>query len=206
MEQLELEGITSALVRAGGQDTDEPPRLRSLTFSLLGEGSIELVPGLRTEGESACVRGRWRIFLRRSLPAWRRPFVLAHELVEWWLHVREHYDGHDVEHCANFGAAAVIVPRRAFRRAVTVYGRELPALAEAFGTSQTLMALREEEIDRIPRAVITPDLVRVRGPEEWAWPDERTLRTWGRRPIPGLRKTVLTDAPRRVAIDAEETG
>lgn len=121
--------------------------------------------------------------------------------------MRERYHGEDVEQLANAIAAGIIIPRRAFRRAIAVYGRDLVELAGAFGTSQTLTALREAEIDRLPRAVVTPETVRVRGPEEWVWPDERTVRAWARRPMPGVRKTVLTDAPRRVVVDAEdETG
>lgn len=201
--QLEIEGIAEAMLSAGGQDDSEPPRLAPLAIALLGEGAVEYAP-VRLPGDAALVRvhDTWRVYVRRGLPIERRAFAVAHELAEWWFRVRERYQGEDVEEAANYVAAAMISPRRAFRRAVRDHGRDLSALAHAFRTTQTHVALREAELDDLPRAVIAPTSVRVRGPEEWVWPDASTLRRWAKGRAPGLRKVHLTDAPKRVVLDA----
>ena len=204
MEQLELEGIAEALLRCGGQDDEHAPRLGQLVTQLLGEGAVEFTNA--TPGDAALVRvyDTWRIYVHRGLPLHRRTFGIAHELAEWWLRVRERYEGEDVEEAANYIAAAVLTPRRAFRRAISSVGRELPRLAAHFRTSETHAALREAEVDRLPRVVVSPALVRVRGPESWVWPDEATVRRWSRRAPPSVRKTRLTDDPRRDVLDAEQ--
>lgn len=205
MEQLEFEGIAEALLREGGQDDDAPPRLAQLVTTLLGPGSVEYAP-LRLPGDGALIRihDQWRIYLRRGLPIERRAFALSHELAEWWLKVRERYVGEDIEHAANYIGAAIMAPRRAFARSLRAHGRDFVELAADFRTTETHVALREAELARMPRAVVSPALVRVRGPEEWVWPAEAVVRGWTRRLAPGLRKVRLTDDPRRVVIDVDE--
>ena len=73
-------------------------------------------------------------------------------------------------------------------------------LARLHKTTETLANLRIGEVLREPVAVITPQLVRARG--EAQWPDERTLRAWGRRPGPGLVATWLGDDRKRVLLRA----
>lgn len=205
MEQLELEGVAEAILREGGQEDDEAPRLGRLATSLLGPGAIEYAP-IRLPGDGALIRihDSWRIYLRRGLPIERRAFTIAHEIAEWWLRVRERYQGADVEQAADYIGAAIMTPRRAFARALSAHGRDFRELATDFGTSQTLVALRDAELAHVPRAVVTPALVRVRGPEAWVWPDETVLRRWARGGAPGLRKVRLTDDPRRVVLDVDE--
>lgn len=205
MEQLEREGIAEAVLAEGGQEDDGAPKLARLVAAHLGSGAVEFAPAtLRGDGALVRVYDDWRIYVRRGLSPERRAFAIAHELAEWWLRVREKYDGEDVEHCANYVAAAILSPRRAFRLAVEAYGRSFPELAHAFRVTETLIALREAEIDRRPRVVVSPALVRVRGPDGWVWPDESTLRRWARGPAPGLRKVRLTDDPKRIVLDADE--
>jgi predicted transcriptional regulator len=204
VEQLELEGIAEALLREAGQDDDDVPRLAQLVTAHLGKNAVEYAP-IRLGGDGALVRIReeWRIYIRRGLPVERRSFAIAHELAEWWLRVRERYQGEDVEHAANYIAAAVLSPRRAFRLALEQFGHDFRELAGAFRVTETHVALREAELARLPRAVVSPALVRVRGPEEWVWPDEAVVRRWARGAAPGLRKVRLTDDPRRVVLDAD---
>jgi hypothetical protein len=205
LEQLEFEGIAEGLLREGGQEDDDAPRLGQLAIALLGPGAVEYAP-IRLPGDGALIRihDSWRVYLRRGLPIERRAFALSHELAEWWLRVREHYVGEDIENAANGIAAAIMAPRRAFARSLREHGHDFAELAADFRTTETHVALREAELTRMPRAVISPRLVRVRGPEEWIWPEEAVLRRWARRPIPGVTKVRLTDDPKRVVLDVDE--
>ena len=101
-------------------------------------------------------------------------------------------------------AAALLAPRPAFLRARRDLGEDLRAVAERFTMTQTGVALRRGEVLGTPLAVIAPARVRVRGPEAWVWPPESTLRAWARRPLAGLKKTRLTDDPRRVVLEADD--
>lgn len=204
MQQLDLEGIAEAILAEAGQEDDHAPRLGQLVTALLGDGAVEQVPNLRTDGELVRIHDRWRIFLKRGLPLERRAFALVHEIGEWWFRVRERYEGDDIEEAANYVAAAIMSPRRAFRRAIAEHGQNFAELAAAFRTTETQAALRDSELSGAPRAVVSPALVRVRGPENWSWPDERTIRGWARGAAVGVRKVRLTDDPRRVVLDPEE--
>lgn len=205
MEQLELEGIAEAILAEGGQEDDDVPRLVRLVAAHLGAGAIETAP-VRLPGDGALVRVHedWRIYVRRGLSPERRSFAIAHELAEWWLRVRERYDGSNVEEAANYVAAAILSPRRAFRLAREHLGPDFAALAKTFRVTETHVALREAELAQMPRAVVSPALVRLRGPQEWVWPDETVVRRWARGTVRGVRKVRLTDDPRRVVLDADD--
>jgi predicted transcriptional regulator len=203
MHQLELEGIAESVLREGKQDDERAPRLAALVNTLLGEGSVEYASNMIGDGALVRFNDEWHIFIKRRLPIKRRSFAVAHELAEWWLRVKERYNGSDVETCANYIAAAIMSPRRAFRRAVRQHGHDFGQLAAAFRTTETHVALREAELDEMPRVVVAPSRVRTRGPEAWVWPEEATLRRWASRPAPGLRKVRLGDDPRRVVLDVD---
>lgn len=199
MEQLELEGIAHAAYTEAGLDPERPcvPRLAR---GLLGADAIQRGPRpLHAPAALVRVGGAWRIILARSLPRLCAMFAVGHELGHWLL-ARHGYDSADEERAADYLGAALIAPRRAFLAARRALGEDLPALAEAFSMTETGVALRLGEVTGAPLAVIAPARVRVRGPEEWVWPDELTLRRWARRPVPGIRKTTLTDDPRRVML------
>ena len=98
----------------------------------------------------------------------------------------------------------MIAPPAAFRAALRVHGRDFRALAGAFVASETTMALRDAELHRLARVVVAPNL-RVRGPESFVWPPERIIRVWALEGGPGLARTRLTDDPRRVVLDVDET-
>lgn len=205
MEQLELEGIASAAYDEAEVDVDRPDVVR-LARKLLGKDAI--VRGPRPlHGPAALVRvgNDWRIILSRSMPAQYELFAIGHELGHWLI-ARHGYRAEDEERAADFLGGALLAPRRAFLAARRALGEDLEALAAAFRTTETGAALRLAEVTGQPLAVVAPQRVRVRGPEEWAWPDEGTLRLWARRPAPGLRKTRLKDDPRRVVLDVEDVG
>lgn len=207
MEQLELEGIADSAYKRAGLDPERPDVVR-LARALLGPDAVTKGPRpLHAPAVLLRVHDRWRIVVARSLPREYALFCVAHELGHWLLdeeHART-LDGEE-ERRADFLGGALLAPRAAFRAALRSLGADLAELAEAFRTTETGAALRLGEVTGQPLAVVAPQRVRVRGPEEWIWPDERTLRAWARRPAPGLRKTVLTDDPRRVVLDVEDVG
>jgi hypothetical protein len=169
-------------------ELDEPPSVAALVRRELGEGAVQYASCV--PGDAALVRvGEvWRIYVRRRLPRQRLAFALVHELAELRMHgqVRE-----DIEQVANYAAAAVLVPRGVVRRA-----RGYAELAQACRVSETLAALREAEVTMRPRAVLSPALVRVRGPESYVWPSERQIRR--------LARVRLSDDPRRYVLDPSD--
>jgi hypothetical protein len=199
VEQLELDGIADAAYRGASLDP-EHPHITRLARALLGPTAIQRGPR-PVHGPAALIRvgDDWRIVLARSLPPLYAVFAVGHELAHWLL-AQHGYDGDDEEAAADYLGAALLAPRRAFLAARRALGDDLPGLAEAFSITETGAALRLGEVLRVPVAVVSPGLVRVRGPEEWTWPDAATVRGWASRPIAGLRKVRLTDDPRRTML------
>jgi hypothetical protein len=201
-----LEGVAEALYREIGAEPDEPQLQLRLARALLGADAVEIVPpGVlkTTRARLALVEGRWRIFVRRQARA-EMAFGLAHEIGHWAL-LREGYQGDDEESCADYLAGALIAPRRAFLQAIGELGRDLPQLAERFGTTESLVALRYGESTSVPLALVRPGLVRVRSQLEFVWPSEEVILRWARgRPPLGLAKTRLTDDRRRVVLAGDE--
>lgn len=203
MEPTELEGVAESAYREAGLDVERPNVVR-LAKALLGPDAIERGPRL-VSGRAALIRvhDRWRIVLSRSLPKLYALHAIGHELGHWLLE-RAGVGSGDEELAADYLGGALLAPRSAFAAAHRALGSDLPALAAAFSTTETGAALRVGEVARVPLAVISPSVVRVRGPEGWVWPDEPTLRRWARgTAAPGLKKIRLTDDPRRVVLDAD---
>lgn len=192
------------MLTTGGESGEEAPDLRALVRAHLGADAIEYSNAVRGHGALVRIETTWRIYVRQRLPIELRAFVIAHELAEWWLALRERYQGEDVEHCANYLAAAVLTPRRAFRAALVAFDGDWRELSDEFRITQTHAALREGEVTGRPIAVVTPHLVRARGRAEW--PDEGRLREVARRGAPGLSRVRLTDDRRRVALIGDEAG
>lgn len=206
MEPVDLEGIAAAILREAGQENDDAPDVGALVERLLGANGLVLVRGgLARDAVLEANGDGWAILARSALPDHRLRFVVCHELAEWWMSTRERYQGDDAEAAANYIAAALIAPPTAFRAALRHHGRDFRALAAAFVASETTMALRDAELHRLARVVVAPNL-RVRGPESFVWPPERIIRVWALEGGPGLARTRLTDDPRRVVLDVDETG
>ena len=202
MDQLELEGLAEGAYR-DARLAPEQPHVPRLARALLGPDALHRGPR-PIHGPAALIRvgDAWRIVIARSLPPRYALFAIAHELGHWLL-ARHGYDGDDEERAADYIGGALLAPRRAFLDAHRALGADLPELAESFAVTETGAALRLGEVLGVPLAVVAPQTVRVRGPEEWIWPDEGTLRRWARGRAPGLRKVRLTDDPRRVVLDAQ---
>lgn len=117
------------------------------------------------------------IAFRASTP---EPYAVHDVLHEVGHHANRICGVEDTEEGADFVAAALAMPGDEFARAVGAHGEDYAALAAAFGVTETSAALRIGEVMREPVAVVTPATVRVRGPEEWVWPDAGTVREWAR--------------------------
>lgn len=162
---------------------------------LMGDRAVRTVPRGTLSNAGALVRinDEWRIYLDRPRPDAVKRFVALHEFAHWAL------GGDASERDCDSLAAALLLPREAFLRALSERGVALPQLARAFGATETCVALRLGETTDQALALITPATVRVRG-EGYSWPAESTIRALAAHPKPGLRKTQLRDDSRRVAL------
>jgi hypothetical protein len=147
--------------------------------------------------------GQRRIAVKKGLPVACAQFFCGHELGHMLLE-EEGYDDEDTEACCDYLAAALVAPRPAIVSMQRTFGFDLASIAAEVGGSQTWAALRVGEVLRVPIAVIAPT-VRVRGPEEWVWPDHATLRRWSSGRVPkGLARARLTDDRDRVVLTVDE--
>lgn len=149
---------------------------------------------------SALVAGVPRIAIRRTVPLDEQQFYVAHELGHLLLPDQR---SETIEAECDYFAAALMAPRPAVFSLHRAFGWNLRAIAEEVVGTQTWAALRLGEALRAPLAAVSPVTVRVRGPEDFAWPEETTIRRWARKPGPGLRKVAITDRPRRAVLLAE---
>jgi hypothetical protein len=193
---FDADAEAAALLRSQGFDPASPPPPYFLACGLLGSAHVVRVPGLR-------VRARWTghdLHVRDGLPRTAESYLIAHELAEYVLGRRLLQDELIEQRCDEL-AAALLAPAAAVRRALAVCGRSLPLLAEGLGTTQSIALLRLGEVTGTPLALVTPAKVHVRG-SEYGWPGEAQLRVIAGHgtPVAGLERSVLTDAPRRVAL------
>ena len=186
----------TALYTELGYEPDEPQSPVTLARQWLGADALVVAPAtLRVPACTFFVHGQRRIAVQRNLsPAYRR-FWVGHELG----HALLARDGApDDERAADYLGAALMAPWATTR----LYDGDWMALASDIGSTQTQAALRTAEVLGLPRAVVTPRRVYLRGPEGFVWP-------LGRKAIeraPGTKKTQLTDDPNRTVIDVEDVG
>lgn len=210
MHLWEADGVARELVSRAGFDPDEPASpLRMARALLEREDAVQWAARAYFPGDGRLEPNAdgWIIYLRQKLPRERARFAIAHELAEWAL--RDLIDEH-IEDACNAVAAAILMPRRAFLRAVRARGVDLAQLALDFAVDQTSAALRLGEVER-PVAVRRPGLVRTRAGriEDFAWPSEETILRWSRDGGPaGVARHELTDDTRRVAlvVDLDDVG
>lgn len=181
--------LAAEIYERTGASLDNPPGPVWLARRLLGHDAIRVEDRAMSDAAMAHERGRWRVVLRRDASPERQLYAIAHELGEWSL--RE-YRGADVEDAANLVAACLIAPWPAFVSAVLALGRDLPALARAFRTSESMVSLRIGETTGEPIALVSPARVRTRG-EAHPWPPDGQLRDVATHGRPGLRKIRLRD-------------
>ncbi len=200
-----LEYLSLALYEEAGEDPSEPVSPVRLAKRLIGADGVTFVPRSALHHDWAMltkIAGRPRIVVRRDIPLAELGHTIAHELAHWALRRAQLLDAEDV---CDYLAAALVAPAPAFRRALGLIGTSLPNLANAFRTTQSLVALRWAESTATPLALVRPGLVRVRGEREFPWPADRVVRTWARVAAPAsLARTRLTDDRRRVVLVARE--
>ncbi|HEY3237722.1 MAG TPA: ImmA/IrrE family metallo-endopeptidase [Polyangiaceae bacterium] len=202
MDAGDIEGAAEWLYRVAGFDSREPVAPAKLAKALLGHGAIRTVHrhALKKDAALAVVHGAPRIFVRSGLDLRRRNFAICHELAEWHLgEIR--YCEPDVEQVADALAAALLAPRQLFLLALREDGVKFPLLAARFAATQSCAALRFGETTNTPLVLVAPREVRVRG-APWGWPQtEEQLRKLAKLPpIPGMRRDVLSDEPKRVVL------
>ena len=206
MDSTEVEGLAVELYERLDFDPARPIDTFRLARKLLGPDAIERGTALVGVGAKVfTVRGQRRIAVSRKLAVEYAQFFVGHELGHIVLDGLG-YRENDVEQlCDQFGAA-VMAPIPAVRAMLKAFGRDHEAIADEVCSTQTWAALRIAEALRVPRAIITPQRVYARGPDEFAWGPEDSLRRLVRVESPGVTKTRLTDDPRRVLLELDETG
>lgn len=200
MDRGELEAIAMEGLAQAGLDPTEPPSVVDLIRRLLGPDGYDTSHVL-VGGGRAClarVHGHWRVYASKAATL----FDHFHEVGHYLVRQAGLGGGPDEEHLANYVGGALLMPRPAVLKARR-NGFRLPELADLFSTSETCAALREAEVLTLPRVIVARTHVHVRGPEDFVWPAEPTLRKWAQKPGPGVAKTRMTDDPSRVVLDAE---
>lgn len=179
-------------------------RLARLRF---GPGAIERGTSLvGVPAKLFVVNGRKRVAVSRRLAIEYQQHAVGHELGHD-LFDEIGYREDDLERMCDLFGAAVMAPIPAVRAMLRAFGRDHAAIAEEVCSTQTWAALRIAETLGMTRAIITPQRVYARGPEEFVWGSEHDLRRMARSSArPGIVRAKLTDDPRRVVIDVEETG
>lgn len=205
IDVAEVEGLAVDFYRRLKLDPEVPVDTFRQARALLGPKAIERgtsIVGL--PARQFVVGGERRIAINKRLPVPYARFWAGHELghiVFDELGYREP----DLEGACDMFGAAIMAPMPAVRAMLRAFGRDHEAMADEVGSTQTWAALRIAEYLRIPRAIITPAKLYVRGPEEFAWGPEDALRRIARSRgrLPGIAKAKLTDDPRRIVIDVE---
>lgn len=166
---VEIEGEVGCVLRRGGEEGDEPPRILDVARRVTGN-PVEVVPfrALPGDGQLARVRGEPRIYVRGKLSPQRLRWVVAHELGHLALGLDS--STRENEDAADAFAAALLLPRRAFQSALREVGVSYSKLARWFATTESCAALRFGEVTDTPIALLAPERVRVRG-AEFEWPE-----------------------------------
>jgi hypothetical protein len=190
----------NAFYRAVGLDPAEGPDVIGLALRVFARRGIVEVPGIRAP--AVFVGNRSEILVRRGLTPGALSFVVAHELAEWLLE-RDHWIEDDRESQCDHIAATLTAPGAALRAAFKAVGRDLPAIARAFRTTESIVALRTGEVTSTPVALAMPHRIRYAG-DPWGWPSEDRLRliARGRLSVGEIERTPLTDRARRVLLSA----
>lgn len=205
MDLGELEALAISLYSDLGISPDEPPRAELLARAWLDHRHAVVRRHLvATPSARQRFDGKVTVVVRPSVPEGYLPWYICHELGHELLD-RVGYVGEDVEACADYIGAALVLPAACVSAVYRAEGFAPRVLAELSGGTQTLGVLRFGEVRRIPLVAVA-QVIRVRGPENFVWPEEETLRTWARarRVRPGLRKIAITDQRGRVALVADE--
>lgn len=200
----DLEIVAVEFYRRHKLDPDVPVTSAKLVRVALGPNALIKADLLRFPGPAATfvLRGERKIAIRPRLPIEAIQFFVAHELAHVVLEGEGvHEKGAHVERACDYLGACLMAPRPAAQRLHRVFGFEPATVARAVVADRTWASMRLAEATETPAAIVSPALVRVRGPEEFVWPDDRTIRAWAKRARAGLRRIVL--GPGRTALVGE---
>jgi hypothetical protein len=210
MDLLHLESVAVETYERLGLDPSEPVdtcKLARLRFRGRGDSTpiVTRPPSLLGARPGAVW---WKgetpfIAVRKTVPIEIVQHVVGHEMGHLLLG-RKHDSDPDLEAACDYLGACLMAPRPAVLALHRAHGWKLREIAEEVCATQTWAALRLGEALGIPLAAISPVAVRVRGPEEWAWPSEPEIRQLARRQRPGLKKVAITDQRARCAIICED--
>lgn len=205
LDSTQVEALAVDLYRRLGFDPSQPVDTFRLARKLLGPNAIER--GTTIAGLPArlfIINGERRIAVSRKLSAEYAMFYAGHELGHVILDELG-YRADDVEAVCDMFGAAVMAPVPAVTAMLRAFGRDHEAIADEVGATQTWAALRIAECLGIPRAIITPQRLYVRGPETFVWGPEDALRRLAKgNGRPGITKARLGDDPRRVVLDIDD--
>ena len=207
LDTTEVEALAVAFYRRLGFDPAQPVDTFRIARTFLGADAIER--GTTIAGVAAAtflVKGQRRIAVSRKLAPEYAFFYVGHELGHVVLDEIGYRD-EDLERVCDMFGAALMAPIPAVNAMLRAFGRDHEAIADEIGSTQTQAALRVAEALGIPRAIITPQKLYVRGPEAFVWGPEDALRglARSRRAIPGVTKVKLTDDPHRIVLDIDES-
>lgn len=194
----DVEGDQMAIYSMARAESDDPPSVADLSLALM-QREPEFARIHQEAKLPSAEEGRRPLVRVGVLPA-RARWLAAHEIAEWYYaHIE--YDEPDVEERCDALGAALIAPRLAFRRAISVLDHSVYQLAEAFATTQSLALLRVGEVTGRPVALLRSPEPIYRG-EPFAWPKCSSLR----RALDAGRALVhplaIRDEPNRVGLMA----
>jgi hypothetical protein len=204
LHATEIEGLAVEFYKRLNLDPEQPVDTFRLARRLLGAQAI--VKGTSLVGMPAkvfFVLGERKIAVNRKIPVPYQQFYVGHELGHIVCDEIDYAEDDLEQVCDHFGAA-IMAPIPAISSLLRTFGRDHEAIANEVGSTQTWAALRVAEYLKIPRAIVTPQKLYTRGPDEWQWGSEQELRRLVRVERPGITKVRLTDDPRRVVIDVDE--
>lgn len=194
---MDGDGIARWIYDLARLDAEAPPGPSALAKALGIELATAPRGGVWGQGTKIGLRGQRMIWIAPRLAAVHRAHAIAHEIVEWMIPNAD-------EATCDEAAAAILAPRRAFARALRDLGDDLPALADAFRTTESCVALRLGEVTGEPIALVSRRRVRVRG-AAWGWPAEEDIRRIARGSLPPeLRAMRLQDDDSRVFLRARD--
>lgn len=154
-EAADVEAEALAVYQATNADPNDPPSILRLARGYPGIAEVTFCAQSHGAELVSNDNGDSTIRLRRGLSHHALGWLLAHELQEHRFRRRVlPYIDDDRELLINACAAATIVPRVGLRAATRLLGFDLPALADVFGSTQTIVALRIGEALEHPVAIV----------------------------------------------------
>lgn len=198
-EVADVEGDAVAATRMAGFEADDAPSVGEISLALVGVRP-RLIEGLDGEARLEPLADGWDLQVNPALPKSRQRFKAAHELGHWYYD-RCGYRGADIEARCDLFAAALVMPRSVFRRAVRTLGHRVHALANAFATTQSAALLRVGEVTGRPVALLRWPEALTRG-EPFTWPKSATLVRALREGKDAVHPLRIVDEPNRVGLMA----